>query len=82
MGTKRKLEPLLRWGLVLLVVGTGPLVLILVAAGFGLTRDPNPNPIGPGLLAFLTFWPSIFMLGAARQRRRKWLGADASSVPR
>jgi hypothetical protein len=22
----------------------------------------NPNPIGPGLLSFLTFWPSVIMM--------------------
>ena len=36
-------------GLALLVLGTGPLLLIVVVAELGLTRDPNPNPIGPGL---------------------------------
>ena len=85
MEAKRtKLDPLLRWGLILLVIGTGPLVLIIVAAGLGQPRDPNPNPIGPGLLAFLTFWPSVFLnaFGAARQRRRKWLDEASISQPR
>jgi hypothetical protein len=55
----------------LLILGTGPLLFIIVAAALGLWPDPNPNPIGPGLLAFLTFWPSIFCLaiGIARVRR-------------
>lgn len=68
-------DPLLRRGVILLLVGTGPLVLVILAASLGLTRDPNPNPVGLGLLAFLTFWPSVFMIafGAARQRRRRWL---------
>lgn len=39
-------------GLALLVLGTGPLLLFIIAAGLGLTSEPNPNPIGPGLLAF------------------------------
>jgi hypothetical protein len=43
----------------LLVLGVGPLVLIIIAAALGMTRDPNPNPIGPGLLAFFTFWPGV-----------------------
>ena len=25
-------------------------------------RDPNPNPMGFGLLAFVTFWPAIVMI--------------------
>jgi hypothetical protein len=42
-----------------LAVGVGPLVLIILAAELGLLSDPNPNPIGPGLLAFFTFWPGV-----------------------
>jgi hypothetical protein len=49
-------------GLALLVLGTGPLLLIILAAEFGLTSDPNPNPIGPGLLAFFTFWPAVIVI--------------------
>jgi hypothetical protein len=49
-------------GAAMLVFGTGPLVAIIAAASLGLTKDPNPNPIGPGLLSFLTFWPSIILL--------------------
>ena len=49
-------------GLALLVLGTGPLLLIVVAAELGLTSDPNPNPIGPGLLAFFTFWPAVIVI--------------------
>ena len=49
-------------GLALLLLGTGPLVLIVVAAELGLTSDPNPNPIGPGLLAFFTFWPAVILI--------------------
>jgi len=32
---------------------------------------PNPNPIGPGLLFFFTFWPAIFciIMGVTRVRR-------------
>ncbi|HEY7370516.1 MAG TPA: hypothetical protein VIA29_11550 [Thermoanaerobaculia bacterium] len=48
-------------GFLLLVLGTGPLLAVIAAAklGFG---DPNPNPIGCGILAFLTFWPSIILI--------------------
>jgi hypothetical protein len=35
---------------------------IIVAANLGMTRDPNPNPIGFGLLAGLTFWPAVIMI--------------------
>jgi hypothetical protein len=64
---------LVRIGLGLLIVGTGPLVFIVAAAAFGLWPDPNPNPIGPGLLSFLTFWPAIIciVIGVIRVRGRK-----------
>jgi hypothetical protein len=47
---------------VLLILGTGPLLAIVLAAELGLLSDPNPNPIGPGLLAFFTFWPAVIMI--------------------
>jgi hypothetical protein len=59
---------LFKAGLVLLVLGTGPLTVIILAAELGLTSDPNPNPIGPGLLAFVTFWPSVIMIAAGAVR--------------
>lgn len=53
---------LFKIGFWLFVVGTGPLLAIILLAAIGLWPDPNPNPIGPGLLAFLTFWPSIICM--------------------
>jgi hypothetical protein len=53
---------LVKTGLGLLVLGCGPLVAIIVLAAVGLWPDPNPNPIGPGLLACLTFWPGVICL--------------------
>jgi hypothetical protein len=53
---------LVKVGIVLLIVGTGPLLFIIVAAAFGLWPDPNPNPIGPGLLSFVTLWPAIICI--------------------
>jgi hypothetical protein len=49
--------------LVLVVVGWGPLWAIALLAAVGLWPDPNPNPIGPGLLFFFTFWPAVICLG-------------------
>ncbi len=52
--------PKLFWiGLAILVLGTGPLVSITLAAMLGLTADPDPNPVGLGMLAGITFWPGI-----------------------
>ena len=50
-------------GLVLAVFGWGPLWAIVLLAAIGLWPDPNPNPIGPGLLFFFTFWPAVICLG-------------------
>ncbi len=62
-------------GIGLLILGTGPLLAIILAASLGLLSDPNPNPIGPGLLAFFTFWPAVILtvwglvVSIARYRR-------------
>ena len=53
---------LVKAGLIVLVLGTGPLLFIIVAAAIGLWPDPNPNPVGPGMLAALSFWPGIVCL--------------------
>ena len=61
-------------GLALLVLGTGPLLAsVLYAWSRG---DTNPNPVGPGILAMFTFWPSVILivvglgLGVAQYPRR------------
>jgi hypothetical protein len=64
---------LVKVGLGLLILGCGPLLAIIGLAAIGLWPDPNPNPIGPGMLAFLTFWPGVICLsrGIAQTRRRR-----------
>jgi hypothetical protein len=63
-----------RWsriGIALVAVGWTPLLLIILLAEVGLWPDPNPNPIGPGLLFFFTAWPAIICLAiGVRQSRR------------
>jgi hypothetical protein len=54
-----------RWikaGILLVVIGWGPLFTIAGLYALGLLSDPNPNPIGPGLLFFFTFWPAVLFL--------------------
>lgn len=56
-----------RWiqaGLALVIFGWGPLLVIILLAAIGLWPDPDPNPIGPGLLFFFTAWPAIICLVA------------------
>jgi len=59
-----------RAGIALLVIGASPLLFIIVAAGLGFWPDPNPNPIGPGLLFFFTIWPALIciLIGVVRER--------------
>mgnify|MGYP001546463064 CR=1 FL=1 len=54
---------LIRIGLVLILIGWTPLWGIILLAELGLWPAPNPNPIGPGLLFFVTAWPAIICLG-------------------
>lgn len=60
-----------RAGFALLVIGASPLLFIIVAADLGFWPDPNPNPIGPGLLFFFTVWPALIciLIGVVRVRR-------------
>jgi hypothetical protein len=51
-----------RIGIILLVVGSGPLVGFLTYAKLGFYHDPNPNPVYLGILAWLTFWPGILLI--------------------
>ncbi len=64
-----------RWsriGIGLIAVGWTPLWLIVLLAKLGIWPDPNPNPIGPGLLFFFTAWPVLICLGiGAWQTRRR-----------
>ena len=65
-----------RWvmiSLALVVLGWGPLAAIILLAGIGLWPDPNPNPIGPGLLFFVTFWPAVIcaIVGVFQVRRHR-----------
>jgi len=50
-------------GLVLVVFGWGLSGPSCWLATIGLWPDPNPNPIGPGLLFFFTFWPAVICFG-------------------
>lgn len=53
-----------RWikaGLLLLVFGWGPLLLVLLASWMGLWQ--NPDPVGLGLLFLVTLIPALACLG-------------------
>lgn len=68
-----RLRPLTWVGLTTAVVGSAPLLGVILAAKIGWMDDPNPNPVGLGILAACTFWPGIAMTVAGLA----WSGADA-----
>ena len=72
-GMKMYLQnPWLLAALALVIFGGGPLFAVLFLASVGLWPDPDPNPIGPGMLFFVTMWPAVvcFRVGLAQLRRR------------
>lgn len=58
-------------GLALVIFGWGPLLMIISLAAIGLWPDPNPNPIGPGLLFFVTAWPAIICLAVGYKQANR-----------
>jgi hypothetical protein len=69
---KFRLSRLFWFGVILLVLGSGPLLTVILLASLRLTKDPNPNPVAFGIIAALTFWPSLILLvvGAVQSSRR------------
>ena len=65
---KSKVPALVWIGMSMMAVGTSPLLLVL-----WLSKDPNPNPVGPGILSFLTFWPGLGLVISGVMR---WLRRD------
>jgi len=59
-----QMNGLLRLGLWVLAIGCGPLLLFLGADAIGLVSDPDPNPVGLGMLFFISVWPGAAMLVA------------------
>ena len=49
-------------GAAVVILGSLPLLAILFLAKIGLWPDPNPNPVGPGILVFVTFWPGVLLM--------------------
>ena len=52
---------LIRTGALLFLIGPG-----FLFGAYAISRimgDEHPNPVGPGLLAYLLFWPSLVLIG-------------------
>ncbi len=57
---------LVRIGAVGLTIGSGPLLLAMWIGH--LRGDAYPTPVGPGILAMVTFWPSVICLAVGLSR--------------
>ena len=62
-----KLNLFVKTGLFTLVLGTGPLLVIIILDALGIVNAPNP--VGFGILSFISFWPAIMLIiiGAYKQ---------------
>ena len=58
----KKLHKLTKIGIIILITGSGPLFYVMLFAKIGILDDPNPNPIIFGLMAMITFWPSLILI--------------------
>jgi hypothetical protein len=63
-------DRIFRIGAAVVILGSAPLLTIFFLSKIGLWPDPNPNPIGPGLLVFVTFWPGVILMAAGFSARR------------
>ncbi len=75
--TARFRLPRLFWiGFWITAAGSAPLLTFVAADALGLISDPNPNPIGPGLLFFVTFWPGVIVMaiGVLLALWRRYMG--------
>ena len=65
-----------RWiqaAILLVIFGWGPLFTDIFLHNLGVLQDPNPNPVGYGLLFAITFFPAIlcFAIGLFQTLRRR-----------
>lgn len=58
----KKLHKLTKIGIIILIIGSGPLFFVMLFAKIGILDDQNPNPIIFGLMAMITFWPSLILI--------------------
>jgi len=50
----------LKIGVLLLVIGTSPLLIVILLDTLGIINAPNP--VGFGIIFFITFWPAIILV--------------------
>ncbi|MBX6334520.1 hypothetical protein IRY61_04250 [Candidatus Saccharibacteria bacterium] len=49
-------------GMLLLFLGSGPLWIVILTTATGIWPGNGINPLTPGLLFFVTFWPAVALL--------------------
>jgi hypothetical protein len=59
-------------GIAILILGSGPLLAIELAAELGLTSDPNPNPVIEGMICGITLWPALALIAFGLFRLKRW----------
>ena len=66
-----KLNLFVKTGFFTLVLGTVPLLVIIILDTFGIVNFPNP--VGFGIISFITFWSAIILIiiGAFKQYFKK-----------
>ena len=66
----------IRAGVLVLVLGSLPLLAVVIAADLGWTRDPNPNPVGLGVLFFFSGMVAclLVLVGVVRVARESRAG--------
>ena len=67
---RRSGRSLIGLGTIIFVLGTGPLLFLVLMSRLGI-GDPSPNRMGPGLLGLLTFCPSVFIIALGLVRLRE-----------
>jgi hypothetical protein len=55
-----KLNLPIKIGVLLLVIGTSPLLIVILTDTLGIIDAPNP--VGFGIIFFITFWPAIILI--------------------
>ena len=58
----KKLHKLTKIGIIIFIIGSGPLLSVMLFSKIGILDDPNTNPIIFGLMAMITFWPSLILI--------------------
>lgn len=60
ISTWNKFHSTLKIGVILLIIGTSPLIISIIVSELGFIDIGNA--VGPGIIAFVSFYPSIILI--------------------